>query len=163
MRLPATKVGLELHDRVAAPAGQTSDAAHEELLEALGQVGAAGKLGGVAVFVAALAEVHLPEVGGELRLLVAATRHIGMRRRDLAPRLQRSSGRRFDERTSGSSLLAARLLVDDEPPQLRAHPSDLVGLRSGDGSEEARRGIERALRVIAGEGRLVCPLVPPVS
>ena len=139
MRLAAAEVGLELHDRVAATAGQTPDASDEEAVQALGEEGAVEELAGIAVLVAAFTEVHLPEIGGELRLLVATAGHVRVRRNDLAPRLQRACRRGFDERAAGPPLLAPCLLVDHEPPQLGAHASDLVGLLCRDGRQEARR------------------------
>ena len=57
-------------------AGEAPHRADEQPLQALGEVGAAEELGRVAVLVRALAEVHLPEVGGELGLLVAAAGHV---------------------------------------------------------------------------------------
>ena len=72
VRLAAAEVGLELHDRVAALAGEAPHRADQHPLQALGEIGAAEELDGVLVLVRPLAEVHLPEVGGELGLLVAA-------------------------------------------------------------------------------------------
>jgi hypothetical protein len=83
--LAAAEVGLELDDRVAAGAGQAGEGADEELAEALGEEGAAEELGGVAVLVGALVLVDLPQVGGELGLLVAAGGDVGVGRDDLAP------------------------------------------------------------------------------
>ena len=94
VRLAAAEVGLELHDRVAALPGEALHRADEQALEALGEVGAAEELDWVAVLVRALAEVHLPEIGGELRLLVAAARHVRVRRHDLAPGLEGAGRRR---------------------------------------------------------------------
>ena len=107
--------------------------------------------------------MDLPQVGGELRLLVAAARHIGVRVHHVTPRLQVARRRRFDERAASAPLLTTGLLVDDEPAQLCAHAGDLVGLRCRDGREEAGRRVEGALRVVAGEAVLVRPLVPPVA
>ena len=72
--------------------------------------------------------MDLPEVGGKLCLLVAPARHIGVRRDDLAPWLERTGRRRLDEGTARLTLLAAHLLVKREPPQLHLHLADLVGL-----------------------------------
>ena len=60
------------------------------------QVGAPEKLLRLLVLVRPFAEMHLPEVGGELRLLVTTTRHVGVRRDDLAPGLERAGCRRLD-------------------------------------------------------------------
>ena len=118
VRLAAAEVRLELHDRVAALAGEAPDTADEQALQALGEERAAEELLRFPVLVRALAEVHLPQIGRELRLLVAAARHVGVRRHHLAPGLERARGRRLDQRAAGLALLAAHLLVEDEPAQL---------------------------------------------
>ena len=128
--LAAAEVGLELHHRVAALARDALHAAHEQALQALGEVGAAEELLRLLVLVRAFAQMHLPEVGGELRLLVAPARHVGVRRDDLAPGLERAGRRRLDQRAAGLALLAAHLLVEREPAQLHLHLADFVGLRS---------------------------------
>jgi len=84
----AAEFGLELHDRVAAPAGQAPHRADQHSLEALGEIGAAEELDRVLVLVRPLADVHLPEVGGELGLLIEAAGHILVRRHHLAPGLE---------------------------------------------------------------------------
>ena len=86
--LAAAEVGLELDDRIAAAAGQPPDRARQELLEALRQVRAAEELDGIAVFVGALADVDLPQIGRELGLLVLAAGDVAVRADDLAPRRQ---------------------------------------------------------------------------
>ncbi|EXI71444.1 MAG: hypothetical protein AW07_03673 [Candidatus Accumulibacter sp. SK-11] len=60
VRLAATEVGLQLHDRVAAAGGQALHRGDQHPLQAFGQVGAAEELHRVPVFVSSLAEMHLP-------------------------------------------------------------------------------------------------------
>jgi hypothetical protein len=60
VRFAAAEVGLQLHDRVAPLTGQPQNGVGQKLPQALGEVGAPGKLHWVAVLVAALAEIHLP-------------------------------------------------------------------------------------------------------
>ena len=110
--LAAAEVGLQLHDRVAAPAGEPLHRADEHLREALGQIGAPEELDGVAVLIGPLAEVHLPEVGGELGLLVATAGHVLVRCDHLAPRLQGAGGRALDGKPGLLAPFAARLLVE---------------------------------------------------
>ena len=43
------------------------------------------------------AQMHLPEIRCELRLLIAAACHVGMRRHHLAPRSERAGTRRLDQ------------------------------------------------------------------
>ena len=76
--LGVAEIGLKLHHRVAAITRDALHAAHEQALQALGEVGAAEELLRPLVLVRAPPWVHLPDVGGELSLLVAPARHIGV-------------------------------------------------------------------------------------
>ena len=96
VRLAAAEVGLELHHRVAALAGEALHRAYQHPFQALGEIGAAEELDRVPVLVGALAEMHLPEVGGELGLLVAAAGHILVRRDHLTPGLEVARRRALD-------------------------------------------------------------------
>ena len=160
VRLAAAEVGLELHHRVAALAARCAARADEQALQALGEVGAAEELGRLLVLVRALAQMHLPEVGGELGLLVAAARHVRVRRHDLAPGLEVAGRRALDQRCRRSC--ASRCA----PARRSASRSssifillDLVGLRRRDGGQQPRHRVERAVGVVAGERLLVRPLV----
>ncbi len=147
--LAAAKIGLELHHGIAPHAGDPLHAAHEKPLEAFREIGAAKELPGIPVLVRTLAEVHLPQVRGELRLLVAPARHVGVRRNHLAPWLEGAGRRRLDQGAPGFALLAAHLLVVDKPPQFLLHLADVAGLRRRDGGQETVHGIQRAIRVVA--------------
>jgi hypothetical protein len=72
VRFAATEIGLKLHDRIAAPAGHALRTADQKTLEALRQKGAPEELHRLAVLVAALAQMHLSQIGGELGLLIPA-------------------------------------------------------------------------------------------
>ena len=76
--LAAAEVGLQLHDGLAALAVQALESICQQTSQALGQVGAAEELGWVAVLGGTLAEMYLPEVGGEFGLLVVAAGHVGV-------------------------------------------------------------------------------------
>src|SRR5712692_4423594 len=117
MRLAATKVRLELDDRIAACTRQPLDGADEQTLEALGQVRAAEELRGLLVFVAAFAKMNLPEVRCELRLLIPSTRDVLVRRHDFPPRLQVTGDGRLDGHADRPPLLAAHLLVEAQTQQ----------------------------------------------
>ena len=54
------------------------------------------KLDWIAVLVGALAQVHLPEIRGELGLLVLPARHVSVRRDNLPPGLQGGGGGALD-------------------------------------------------------------------
>ena len=163
VRLAAAEVGLELHHRVAALAGEALHRADQHPLEALGQIGAAEELDGVPVLVGPLAEVHLPEVGGELGLLVAAAGHVLVRRHHLAPGLEAARRRALDRGAGALALLAAHLLVEAEAQKLHLHLLDLVGLRRRDGGQQPAGRVEGAVGVVAGECLLVRPLVAMVA
>src|SRR5689334_21399082 len=112
MSLAATEIGLELDHGVAAAIGQPTHSAHQQPTQALGQVGAAKELDRVAVFVRSLAEMHLPEISGELGLLIAATRHVAVGCDDLTPRLEICGSLRLDSRTGAPASFSANLLVE---------------------------------------------------
>ena len=102
---------------------------------------------GLLVLVGALAEMHLPEVGGELGLLVAAAGHVRVRRDHLAPGLEAAGRRALDRRAGALALLAAHLLVE---AQRAAAPSSSCSTSSACGAETAvssrASGVERAVR-----------------
>ena len=157
--LAAAEVGLQLHDRVAAAAREPLHRADEHPLEALGQVGAPEELDRVAVLVGPLAQVNLPEVGGELGLLIAAARHVPVRRHHLAPGLQRS-GRTSEGEARLLAALSTRLLVEAHAQQLHLELLDVGGLGRRDSRQQAVHRIQRPVGVVAGEGLLMRPTVP---
>ena len=153
---------------VAAPLplavdAQSLHAAHEQAFQALGDIGATKELLRLPVLVRAFAQVHLPEVRRELRLLVAPARHVGVRRNKLAPGLERAGRGRLDQRAARLALLAAYLLVEGEPAQLELHPIDFLRLQGRDRGEQPRHRIERPISVVARERLLVRPLVAAVA
>jgi hypothetical protein len=127
--------------------------------QAFGEVRAPEELRRVAVFGAAFAQVHLPQVRGELGLLVLSAGHVLVRGDDLAPRLQAGRGGTFDGRARALAKLAAHLLVEAQAQQFHLHGLDFGGLRRGDRGQQARHRIERAVGIVAGERLLVRPLV----
>ncbi len=96
--------------------------------------------------------MHLPEIGGELGLLVAAAGHVLVRRDHLAPGLEVGRDGALDGGAGGLALLAAHLLVEAQAQQLHLHLLDLVGLGRRDGGQQPPRRVERAIGVVAGEG-----------
>jgi hypothetical protein len=157
VRLAAAEVGLQLHHRVAAAGGQALHRADQHPLQAFGQVGAAEELHRVPVFVAALAQMHLPQIGGELGLLVATAGHVDMRHDHFAPGLEVAGDAAFDRRAGRFPLFAARLLVEAHAQQFHLHLVDVVRLRGRNGGQQAPSRIERAVGVVAGEGFLMRP------
>jgi hypothetical protein len=72
MRLAAAEIGLQLHNRVATGTGQPLHRINQQAAQAVGQVGPAEEFNRVSVFVGALAEMNLPQISGELGLLIMA-------------------------------------------------------------------------------------------
>jgi hypothetical protein len=160
VRLAAPEVRLELDDGVPAGPSEAPDTPDEEPSEAGGQVRAAEELGRVSVLVGSLAEVDLPQVGGELGLLVLPARDVLVRADDLAPGLEVSGCLALDGRAGGPTLLGTELLLEADAEELHLHLVDVVRLWCRDRNEHAAGGIERAVRVIARESLLVRPLGP---
>src|SRR6266849_2226627 len=152
MRLAATEVGLELHHWVATLASEALHRTHEQALQALGEVGAAEELDRVFILIRSLAQVYLPQVGGKLGLLVAATGHVPVRRDYLAPGFQGTRSGAFDSRAGAPTPVATSLLVEDGAPKLHLALADLVGLRSRHGREQAFGRIKRAIGIVTGKG-----------
>ena len=162
VRLAAAEVGLQLHDRVPAQARQPSQTGSEQPLQALREESTAEKLLRIAVFVRAFAQMHLPQIRGELRLLVAAARHVPVRGRDIAPSLQRGTAARLHRRAGRAPFFAAHLLIQHQPSQLALDLGDFVRLRRRYRGEEAFRRIQRPVRIVAGETLLMRPLIAPI-
>src|SRR4051812_35130245 len=114
MRLAAAKVRLELHYWIAALSRQPLDAPDEHSLKTFGEERPAEELLRLAILIAALAQVHLPQVRRELRLLVSPSCHVSVRRNHFAPRLKRPGSSALDQCAASLSLFAAHLLVDRE-------------------------------------------------
>ena len=162
VRLAAAEVGLQLHDRVSAAAAEALHGAGEHPLEALGQVGAAEELDRVAVLGAPFPFLDLPEVGGELGLLVLAAGDVLVRRDHLAPRLQ-GAGRAADGEAGLLAPFAAGLLVEADAQQLHLEPVDLGGLGGRDRGQQPAGRVERAVGVVSGERTLMGPVVAVVA
>ena len=163
VRLAAPEVGLQLHHRVAAFSGEALGAAGKQPPETFGKEGAPEEFPGVAVLVRALAQMHLPQVGGELRLLIAAAGHVGVRGHHLAPGLEPTGAHRLDKPAYSPALLPTHLLVEHPPAQLQLHLCGLGRLGSGNRGEKTLRGVKGAVGIVAGEALLVRPLVAPFT
>ena len=86
--LAATKVGLELDDRVSAGSREAAQGASEQRFETLGQVGAGEELSRVLVLRGGATKVDLLEVGRKLGVLVNPLGHVVVRGNDVTPRGQ---------------------------------------------------------------------------
>ena len=144
-------------------ASKALDCAHQQALQTLGEIGAAEELDRVFILVRPLAQVHLPQVGGKLGLLVAATGDVPVRRHDLAPGLQIACRCAFDGRASAPAPIAAHLFIEDGAPELHLDLADLIGLRSRHRSQQALGRVERSISVVTGKGLLVRPLIAHIT
>ena len=125
VRLAAAEVGLQLDDGLAALAIQAQQSICQQASQTLGQVGAAEELGRVAVFGGTLAEMDLPEVGGEFGLLVVAAGDVGVGVDYVAPGGQAAGGCCGDD-SGGTAALAAGLFVKAQAQQFHLQLFDLV-------------------------------------
>src|SRR4051812_9047132 len=95
--LAAAEISLKLHHRIAAFPRDALHSANEQSPETLSEECPAKELRGLAIFVRTLAEVHLPQIRCELRLLVPPARDVRVRCYHLTPRLERARGGRLDQ------------------------------------------------------------------
>ena len=159
MRLAAAEIGLQLNDGIAALAGQAAHRPDQHSLQAFGQVGAAEELDRIPVFSRAFAQMHLPQVGGELGLLIPAACHILVRRHDRPPGFQARGGRALDGQAGLFAPFAPRLFVEAHPQQFHLDLVDLVGLRRRDRGQQPAGRVQDAVGIVAGEVLLVRPFV----
>ena len=157
--LTAAEVRLELNDRVSASAREAADGPHQQPLQAFRQIRAPEELDGVSILVCAFTQMHLPEIGGELGLLVAPARDVPVGGDDFPPWLQAGRGGAVNRRSRLLAPFSARLFVEAYPQQFQLALLELFGLRRGDRGKESAHRIQRAIGVIAGKTLLVCPLV----
>ena len=106
--------------------------------------------------------MHLPEVGGEFRLLIAPARHVVMRRRHFAPGLQAARDFAVDG-GDDFALFGAVLLLVAQAQQFVFHFFDIRRLRRGNRGQQPRRAVEGAIGVVAAIGLLMRPIVPRVA
>ena len=128
MRFPAPEVGLELHNRVSALPTETCQGTAQQMFESFGQERATEELAGIAILVAPLTAMHLPEVGGKLGLEIPAGGDIGMRGDDLAPGLQTAGWPAFDRGDRRTARLPAGLFLEAYAQQLLLLCVDLLRL-----------------------------------
>ena len=149
--LAAAEVRLELNDGIAAFAREAADGSNQQPLQAFRQIRAPEELDGVSILVCAFTQMHLPEIGGELGLLVASARDVPVGGDDFPPRLQARRGNAFNRRSRLLAPLSARLFVEAYPQQFQLALLELFGLRRGYRGKESAHRIQSAIGVIAGK------------
>ena len=105
MRLAATEIGLKLNHGVAARSRDAFNTTYKQPFEAVRQIGTAEELRRLAILVSPFADVYLPEIRREFRLLILPAGDIHVRRDDFSPRLERARRRCLDQRSTSAMLL----------------------------------------------------------
>ena len=161
--LAAPEVGLQLNDGVAAPTREAADCPDLQALQAFRQVGPPKELDRIPVLVRPFTQVHLPEVGCELGLLVAPARDVLVGCDDLPPWLEAGGGSASHSSARLPAPFPTRLLVEADSQQLHLEPFELVRLRRRYRGEETAHRIKCPIGIIAGEALLVGPPVAVVT
>ena len=69
--LATAEVSLELNDGIASSAREAADGPNQQTLQAFRQIRTPEELDGFSILVCAFTQMHLPEIGSELGLLVS--------------------------------------------------------------------------------------------
>ncbi|MXZ30354.1 MAG: hypothetical protein F4Z22_05830 [Acidimicrobiia bacterium] len=150
VRLATAEVGLQLHDGVAAAAGETLNCAGDQLAEPLGYEGAPVELGRVAVLGRGRAAPHLVKVGGVLRHLETPGGDVVVRLDDLPPRRQPGRHPGLGALRPGAPSAAA-LLLELQAQQFLVQATYLVRLRAGGGDSSKRWAVSSPRRASSVE------------
>ena len=161
--LAAAEVRLELNDGIAASAREAADGPNQQTLQAFRQIRAPEELDGFSILVCAFAQMHLPKIGGETRLVGSARSQRPCGGVTIfPPGLQAGRDGAFNRCSRLFAPLPTRLFVEAYPQQLQLALLELFGLRRGYRGKESAHRIQSAIGVIAGKTLLVCPLVAVV-
>ena len=117
--LATAEVRLELNDGIAASAREAADGPNQQTLQAFRQIRSPEELDGVSILVCPFTQMHLPEIGGELGLLVSPARDVPVGGDDFPPGLQAGRGGAFNRRSRLLAPLPARLFVKAHPQQFQ--------------------------------------------
>ena len=160
MGFTAAKRRFQLNDRLAILAADAAQRLNQQSLHAFGDIGAAEKFDGVAIFVCALAAGYLSKVCGEFCIFVASLRHVGMRLNDVPPAGEAGHGRALHD--AQRFFLGGRLHIIAGG----GHGAFLAAIAHGaqqlldfllrlcvDFACQQRNGIQRALRLSLGKIR----------
>ena len=161
--MPTAEVGLQLHHRVASLASQPPRRALQQTSQTFGEVRPTEKLPRITILVRALSEMHLPQIRRELRLLIPAGGHVGVRHNHLSPRFQSACAGGFNERAHRPAFFSPHLFIHHQAAKLHLHAVDLVRLRRRDRREQPLCRVEGPVRIVAGKVVLVRPLVAPIA
>ena len=163
MRFAAAEVRLQLDNGVAPIAIEAQDRLRQQPPQPFGQKRATEELGRVLVFVRAFALIHLPQVGGKLRLLIPSAGDVGMRRHDFSPRFQPSLRLPFGRLECLFPHLRAALFIEQGPHQVHAHLTDFSSrIGGGHRVQQPFHRVEGANGVVAAELLVVGPVVANV-
>ena len=119
MGLATAEVRLEVNNWIASFACKAADGPNQQSLQAFRQIRAPEELDGFSILVCAFTQMHLPEIGGELGLLIAPARDVPVWGDDFAPGLQAGRSGAFNRRARLFAPLSARLFVKAHPQQFQ--------------------------------------------
>ena len=148
MRLAAAEVGLQLHDRVPTVTRKPLQGICEEFLQAFCYESAPKEFNRIFIFVRSLAQVDLPQIGGELGLLITARSNIRVWSHDLAPRAQAGCRFAFHRNARFLTLLSPELFIELYAKDLGFHQFDGLDLLRRYRRQQAGNAVNRAIRVI---------------
>ena len=157
----AAKIGLQLHNWVAALAAKPPKTRHQQILQALCQVSAPKEFFGIAIFRRRLALHHIRKINRELGLGILSPRHILMRLDDQPPRLEAGLSR--PQRVFGGHRLLGR--SSGIPFKARAQQFLSVYINQtrlllgANRFQQPSRRISHPIRGITVEGFLMRPFV----
>ena len=117
--LATAEVRLELNNGIASFACEAAEGPNQQSLQAFRQVRPPEELNGVSILVCPFTQVHLPEIGGELGLLVSPACDIPVGSDDFPPGLQAGRSGAFNRRSRLLAPLSARLFVKAHPQQFQ--------------------------------------------
>ena len=157
--LAAAEIRLELNDGVASSACEAADGPNQQTLQAFRQIRSPEELDGVSILVGPFTQVHLPEIGGELGLLVPPARDVRVRGDDFPPGLQAGRGGAFNRRSRLLATLPARLFVEADAQELHLEPVHFRRLGRRYGCQQSVGRVEGAVSIVTGERFLMRPSV----
>ena len=114
--LATAEVRLEVNNGIASFACEAADGPNQQSLQAFRQIRAPEELDGFSILICPFTQMHLPEIGGELGLLVAPTRDVPVGGDDFPPWLQAGRGGAFNRRSRTACRRSPRVCF------IKAHP-----------------------------------------
>src|SRR6266571_726199 len=161
--LATTKVGLQLHNRIAACPVQTLQSAGEQVPQTLCQEGALKEVAREAILNHSFTTINLAQICGKFGLLVATGGNVGMGCDNLAPGTQAHGGLSLDGCHCDLARFTPGLLIKTDTQHLLLLAINLAGLFGRDSGEQSLNAVQCAVDIVGAEGFLVCPPVASLA